>query len=220
MTEMLLAAVGLALGLGFARWWQQRQGTDVVDLTDVAWWPASYDEISQEPGIFEAAAINMNPSTYTPDTAPVSQGDQNARAFLDMIAYSEGTANQPDNGYRTLFGYGTFDSYADNPRVRVPFGTTYSTAAGRYQILAPTWDGLQKTLHLPDFGPASQDAAALQLIAERGALNDVRSGRVQEAIYKVRKVWASLPGANYAGQGMRSLDSLIAAYSRGGGTIA
>lgn len=179
-------------------------------------------EASQLPSAFEQAAITINPSTYTRDTSTPDQGDRNARAFLDMIAAAEGTAGQADDGYRTLFNYGSFDSYADHPRVRVPFGNTYSTAAGRYQILARTWDGLVSKMGsgaLPDFGPDSQDRAALELVRERGALNDVRAGRVSAAIAKVSKVWASLPGANYANQSMRSNSFLLAAYTRAGGSI-
>lgn len=185
-------------------------------------WGTSWDEATQLPTVFESAAVTMNPSTYTPDTSMPMDGDRNARAFLDMIAAAEGTAGQPDDGYRTLFGYGTFDSYSDHPRVRVPFGNTYSTAAGRYQILARTWDGLVSKLGrgaLPDFGPDNQDRAALELIRERGALNDVRAGRVAAAVGKVAKVWASLPGAGYAGQGMRSNDFILAAYRNAGGTL-
>lgn len=195
----------------------------LAGLLGTSSWVSSWgDEASQLPSVFESAAVTMNPSTYTPDTSTPDQGDRNARAFLDMIAAAEGTAGQPDDGYRTLFGYGTFDSYSDHPRVRVPFGSTYSTAAGRYQILARTWDGLVSKLGrgaLPDFGPDSQDRAALELIRERGALNDVRAGRVREAVFKVAKVWASLPGAGYAGQGMRSDDFIIAAYRNAGGTL-
>ena len=177
-------------------------------------------EQSQLPDLFDQAAIAMDVGRYGGDAA--GDGDRNALAFLDMIAAAEGTAGQPDDGYRTLFGYGRFDDYSQHPRVRVPFGNTYSTAAGRYQILAPTWDGLVRKLGrgvLPDFSPQSQDRAALELIRERGALADVRAGRVLSAIYRVRKVWASLPGADYAGQGMRSTSYLLSAYAQAGGTI-
>jgi lysozyme len=102
--------------------------------------------------------------------------------------------------------------------VRVPFRGTYSTAAGRYQFLARTWDTLKRRLNLPDFGPDSQDAAALELIRERGALSDVQAGRVAVAVGKVQKIWASLPGAGYS-QPERSINQLTAAYVRAGGTL-
>ena len=134
-----------------------------------------------------------------------------------MIAFAEGTAGRGQDGYDILFGGGTFDSYAVHPRVRVPFRNTYSTAAGRYQILSRTWDGLVNKLGLQDFTPASQDAAAVELIRERGALRDVQAGRVVTAINKVAKVWASLPGAGY-NQPERQLTALVRAYGAAGGS--
>jgi lysozyme len=153
-----------------------------------------------------------------------SAGDQqaNRRAFLDAIAWAEGTSGP--NGYRTLFGGNLFDSFADHPRRSFSFKDRAgrrltTTAAGRYQFLARTWDTLRDRLSLPDFGPDSQDAAALELIRERGALADVDAGRFAAAVGKVKRVWASLPGAGYA-QPERRADELAAAYIAAGGTIA
>jgi len=84
--------------------------------------------------------------------------------------------------------------------------------------LARTWDTLKTRLNLPDFSPASQDAAALELVRERGALNDVRAGRVVQAVVKVAKVWASLPGAGYD-QPERKLSSLVGAFADAGGQL-
>ena len=93
----------------------------------------------------------------------------NLRAFLYMIRHCEGTAGE--NGYRTQFGGGLFDSFADHPRqaiTRTLGGKPItSTAAGAYQFLARTWDECAKALGLPDFSPASQDAAATFLINQR-----------------------------------------------------
>src|SRR6185312_11198467 len=94
-----------------------------------------------------------------------------------------------------------------------------STAAGRYQLIRPTWAGIKVRLRLPDFAADSQDRAALYLIAQRGALEDVHAGRVQTAIAKCRKEWASLPNAGY-GQPERSVDKLMAAFTAAGGTLA
>ncbi|PTT21678.1 muramidase [Acidovorax sp. HMWF029] len=134
-----------------------------------------------------------------------------------MIAYAEGTASYPNDGYSTLFAGGQFEGFADHPRVYVPFRNTTSSAAGRYQILARTWDGVRGKLGLSDFSPASQDAAAVELIRERGALADVQAGRTVRAIGKVAKVWASLPGAGY-NQPERKLSALLSAYASAGGT--
>ena len=89
--------------------------------------------------------------------------------------------------------------------------------SGRYQILARTWDGVRRKLGLSDFTPASQDAAAVELIRERGALADVQAGRTVRAIGKVAKVWASLPGAGY-NQPERQLSALMQAYASAGGS--
>jgi lysozyme len=98
-------------------------------------------------------------------------------------------------------------------------GNTYKTsAAGRYQFLVKTWDELKDKLNLVDFSPASQDAAAIELIRQRGALNDVKAGRIQSAIAKCAPIWASLPGAGY-NQPERKLSSLLTAFNNSGGTV-
>jgi len=117
--------------------------------------------------------------------------DTNVQAFLMMIRTGEGTAN--GNGYRTLFGGGLFNGFADHPRISVTKSGYTSTAAGAYQIIVGTWD----SLGLPDFSPANQDIAAVRLIKRRGALNDVIAGRLALAIAKCNKEWASLPGSPY-----------------------
>lgn len=147
--------------------------------------------------------------------------DKNVQAFLSVIRHAEGTAG-PD-GYRMLFGGRLFDTYADHPRITITLpagdGMISSTAAGAYQILERTWDDVQSHLELPDFGPASQDAAAVYLIDRRGALELVKAGDFAAAIQKVAKEWASLPGSPY-GQPTRSLAELAAVYTNAGGSIA
>ncbi|GKT19563.1 hypothetical protein AVHY2522_22940 [Acidovorax sp. SUPP2522] len=173
-------------------------------------------EPDQGTTIFEDVIVSLTPSTYAPAAVTPDVASRNQKAFLDMIAFAEGTAGRGDDGYNILFGGAEFDGYARHPRVYVPFGNTTSSAAGRYQFLARTWDGLAAKLGLPDFGPASQDAGALELIRERGALADVQAGRTVRAINKVARVWASLPGAGY-GQPERRLSALLNAYAQAGG---
>lgn len=145
----------------------------------------------------------------------------NRKAFLDMISYAEGTLGP--NGYRTMFGNGLFDNFADHPRQRFAFtnkvgAKLYTTAAGRYQFLSRTWDTLKARLQLPDFGPESQDLAALELIRERGALADVDAGRLSVALKKVAPIWASLPGAGHD-QPERKLQTLFERYAGFGGNL-
>lgn len=136
----------------------------------------------------------------------------NVQAFLRMIRAGEGTAGA--NGYRTLFGGQLFSGYDDHPRITVTAGGYTSTAAGAYQILSRTWDGLG----LADFSPASQDLAAVMLIRRRGALADVLAGRIERAILKCAKEWASLPGSTY-GQPTISLSRALSVYAQAGGSL-
>ena len=156
---------------------------------------------------------------------PQQAGGVNVVAFLDMLAWSEGTDNgrQPttDRGYDVLVGGGLFRGYGDHPRVLVdlPRLKIQSTAAGRYQLLRRYYDAYKKTLALKDFSPLSQDLIALQQIRERRALPLIQAGKVEEAIKAVRNIWASLPGAGY-GQHEQKLADLLAVYRKAGGTVA
>lgn len=160
---------------------------------------------------------------------------QNIAAFLGMIRQAEGTASQ-SNPYAVCYGYRyTLRNFSDHPAItgewrgeRLPdamcanagFGSgCVSTAAGAYQIIKPTWLRARDRLGLLDFTAASQDAAAVDLIARRGALEDVKAGRIASAIVKCKNEWASLPG-NYARQGQRNIGDLIAWYQQNGGITA
>jgi muramidase (phage lysozyme) len=145
----------------------------------------------------------------------------NLKAFLDTIAYSEGTDNgiqkTNDRGYDVLVGGGLFYSYADHPRKLIVLRQGLaSTAAGRYQLLARYFDAYKKQLNLTDFSPASQDAIAIQQIKERKALPDIEAGYIGVALEKCRNIWASLPGAGY-GQHENELHVLLDKYKKFGG---
>lgn len=128
--------------------------------------------------------------------------DPNVQAFLALIRWTEGA------GYRTLFGGGKFDSFADHPRqaiTRTLGGKPLtSTAAGAYQFLSRTWDECAKALGLGDFSPLSQDLAALFLIDRRKALDFVIAGKWEKSIAGCNREWASLPGSPY-GQPTKSM---------------
>lgn len=152
-------------------------------------------------------------------------GGVNVVAFLDMLAWSEGTDNgrqaTKDRGYDVIVGGQLFNGYADHPRVLVdlPRLKIQSTAAGRYQLLRRYFDAYRRTLGLKDFSPLSQDLIALQQMRERRALPLIQAGKITEAIAAVRNIWASLPGAGY-GQHEHKLDNLLAIYRKAGGVIA
>lgn len=143
----------------------------------------------------------------------------NVRAFLRVIRSGE-TGQTPD-AYTTMVGGQQFSSLQDHPRtsVYIPRLKVNSTAAGAYQFLARTWDECAKALELPDFSLHSQDLAAVYLIRRRGALDDVRAGRLEEAISKCKMEWASLPGDAY-GQGSISMQRAYYVFRDYGGTPA
>jgi len=152
--------------------------------------------------------------------------NDNLRAFLWAIRECEGTA--ADDGYQALFVYPapgrTFSSFADHPRKKFSFNQTdgqqnWTTAAGAYQFIARTWDRLKAKLDLPDFSPESQDQAAAELIAEAGAMPDVKNGNLRAAIDKCAGVWASLPSSKYP-QPTRTYAFAENAYLQSGGQLA
>lgn len=144
----------------------------------------------------------------------------NVQAFLRMLRWCEGTAGT--NGYRTMFGGGLFDGFDDHPRraITAKLGgkPITSTAAGAYQFLSRTWDGLVKQHGLPDFSPRSQDLGAVALIAGRRALDDVLAGRIEQAIGKCAREWASLPGSPY-GQPVKTMPQVLDVYQQHGGLL-
>lgn len=144
--------------------------------------------------------------------------EPNIRAFLRVIREGEGTAD--DDGYRRHFGGKLFSSFVDHPRELITawLGSTQitSTAAGAYQFLARTWAALAKQYGFADFEPRTQDIAALALIDGRKALEDVLAGRIEQAIAKCNREWASLPGSPY-GQPTRTMDQALATYAEFGG---
>lgn len=145
---------------------------------------------------------------------------RNRKAFLDMIAVSEGTAHLGDRGYNVIVGGSTFDSYATHPNKLVKLSAKLSsTAAGRYQLLYRYWEAYRLRLNLKDFSPESQDRIALQQIAECRAMNDIDAGRFDAAVAKVARIWASLPGAGY-GQHENKLADLRKAYEGAGGIVS
>jgi len=148
--------------------------------------------------------------------------EANLRAFLDTIAYAEGTDRYGNNnGYDVIVGGELLSDFSDHPNKRVwlPAYGIHSTAAGRYQILHRFWKHYQVQLGLPDFSPDSQDRYAVQQIRERRAYDDVLSGRIADAIRKCANIWASLPGAGY-GQREVAVQDLLDFYQQRGGALS
>ena len=152
---------------------------------------------------------------------------RNQKAFLDTIAWAEcgyALLDASDNGYNVLCSSTAarpylLTDYSKHPRRYMKFSARItSSAAGRYQILYDTWFDLVSATGLTDFSPATQDIMALKLAEQRGAMPYILQGFIEEAIWKCRNIWASLPGNNY-GQGGKTLDQLLLAYYRAGGIL-
>ena len=165
-----------------------------------------------------------------PRINPDAAGGTNVCAFLDMLAFSEGTSTveDSDDGYDVLVGGTLFKGYEANLRVAVRTRWGLSDAAGRYQMMAAipgkirtdTWDWASRACGVPDFSPESQDRVAIYLVRRRGAIADIQAGRFAVAVRKCRQEWASLPGAGY-GQREHGLGALLDVYlASGGGAIA
>ena len=122
------------------------------------------------------------------------------KAFLDMLAWSEGT----DNGRQKTRNHG-YDVIVGGSYLLITLITSQTchakpknsklTGAGRYQLSC--WWMPTARSHLKDFSLKSQDAVALQQIKERGALPMIDRGDIRQATDRCSNIWASLPGAGY-----------------------
>lgn len=156
------------------------------------------------------------------------QNNEQLRKFLNVLAISEGTYGH-SNPY--LAQGGTSDKllstgYQAHPRAlgqgvwqfKDKLGRQLkSTANGKYAITYPTWQGIEKQWGKMDFSPASQDAAAVWLINQSGALQDVLNQDWNAALPKLGKTWASLPTAPDSYQQFRhTWDGVKNAFQRAG----
>lgn len=177
-------------------------------MTPKLWGQTFSAEISPPPKRLTASAESSSaagealPKVATQDSPNKGKDNQNpednierdrVKAFLDTIASAEGTAGS--DGYHTQYTGTKFDSFSDHPR-EMRCGRRYgkklcSDAAGRYQFLSTTWDRFAKKFSITDFTPENQDFIAVELIREKGALEDIEAGRLEPAIRKLAYIWPS-----------------------------
>lgn len=139
------------------------------------------------------------------------------QALLATIRYAEGTwKNGSEEGYRTLYGGGRFESLERHPDIEV-HRRYVSAAAGAYQFLPATWKSAARELNLNDFSSVSQDQAALHLVQRRGALQRFdREGLTPEVLATLAAEWASLPtlaGSSTYGQPVKGHQDLQDFYA-------
>jgi muramidase (phage lysozyme) len=166
------------------------------------------------------------------------EGDEsaarNVSAFLYMIRSAENRLVPDFERYFRMYGNARFFNTDDHPvltgeKTGVPLPVRLcraagfapgcvSTAAGAYQIIAPTWSRVRAAgawgPRLPDFGMSSQDEAARRLLIESGALLAIEAGDISRAIAQTAPVWASLPGSR-AGQGGVTLAAALRLFDDG-----
>lgn len=113
-------------------------------------------------------------------------------------------------------------SFAAHPEVSVPIDRLgkRSTAAGAYQFLSGTWDEVSERYGIRNISPKAQDFAAVVKLKDRGALDDVLSGRLTQTLLKTSHEWASLPPFRHKGQGRLSFSEAQAAFVRSGGKLS
>jgi muramidase (phage lysozyme) len=118
----------------------------------------------------------------------------NVTAMLDLVAWAEGT----DSDYNRIYTGAKFDDYSRHPdRVLCSAGLC-SAAAGRYQFMPATWETVRSKLNLPDFSPASQDKAAIQLMKDAGCYGAAVRGDVAAFADRCWVKWASFHSATGA----------------------
>ena len=159
-----------------------------------------------------------NPDAIIPDNAKVTSMSLpvDINAFLYMIRSCEHRfpTDVVDNDcYEIFYGGTRFVDLSDHPVITGELAPValpermckaaglnspcFTTAAGAYQFIRPTWQRLRDRLGLDDFGMESQDRAAVELLREVGALDLIEQGDIEGAMKKASKAWASLPGNTY-----------------------
>jgi len=133
----------------------------------------------------------------------------NVRAMLDTIGQAEGAK------YNTRYGGGTFDDYSKHPAL----DQQRQTPSGKYQITAQSYKDVSGRLGLTDFSPHTQDIMAVQKLVDRGAIDDIKSGKIDTALPKISHEWSSLPtGPNnigaYGEQTPKSYDEVMGNFKK------
>jgi muramidase (phage lysozyme) len=190
-----------------------------------------YLNIPFNPSVSEVEKTNDTKTNSTSSTAEYREGhdiaskelDPRVKAFLNLIAYTEGTAGP--KGYSMQYTGVHFTDDSKHPdKVICARATVHgvrqrlcSTAAGRYQFLSNTWKYVVSKGGLTDFSPTSQDQGAIILLKDAGSFNyllkkDTPSRLdIERAIYLVKNTWASFPGSTH-GQPTKDLNVSLDKY--------
>lgn len=140
----------------------------------------------------------------------------NRQSWLDLISYAEGTRRNGGRGYNVYYGGGTFDNTQKHPgRVIQPTQNSIpSSAAGAYQFMPNTWQGLGGGTMTPE----RQDEYAYRLGLGRGV--DFDTAPINTAnIALLAPEWASLPTvagkSYYPNQSAKTMEELSGFLNQG-----
>jgi len=180
-------------------------------------------DAAADPGATTDAGTGVvDPGTGTPTGGTCAPGrglnvvSRYQKALHDAIAYAEGTRGRSQDGYDVMFSYRIAPNCIRHPNVCTAFGSTCSTAAGRYQFLNRTWNGAAAARGLTTFEPENQERGAAYLIGtvRRVSIPQDRALTATEfsnAMSALSYEWASLPPGRY-GQPTRTLAQLRTTY--------
>jgi muramidase (phage lysozyme) len=156
------------------------EGTDFKNKSvgyDLLMWGISSDGTTKYTGSYVSYG---KPNTLEKWGRSYIQGDVNLKNHPNIfIKWKKGSNDDPNN---------------------------FSTAAGRYQILANTWNTIATQYNLNDFTPSSQDNACIVLL-ER-AIPYLKTGEWDKAIISLNKLFPSLAQSGYKDQTSFSLPQL------------
>jgi hypothetical protein len=162
-----------------------------------------------------APTTTTAPSTPSTSPSPTNREDT-TKGLLDIIAKGESGAagynamNQGGNKKTGILGSGHSEKIIGKKLTEMTVGEVQQRgklpmrhedrifAAGRYQIIPETLDGLVKQgiVSLSDkFDEATQDKLGTALIQQSGALEMAEQGNLIEAQNRLSKIWAAIPDA-------------------------
>lgn len=124
------------------------------------------------------------------------------KALHDSIAWAEGTRDHSNDGYDVMFSFKIMNSCANHPNQCLKFGSSCSTAAGRYQFLKGTWDSVKSAQGLDSFEPENQERGGAYLVKTVRKVNvpqtrAMTASEFSNAMSKLSWEWASLPPGRY-----------------------
>ncbi|WP_158978903.1 hypothetical protein [Cellulophaga sp. L1A9] len=157
------------------------------------------------------------------------------RAFLRLLKWTEGTENEGDDAYRTLFSFKKFDDYSKYPMDIVKASGYSSSAAGAYQINIACYKTLQgyyknklnqwkqdtnndyiTKYKINGFTPLEQDKLTLLILIHKrkGLIHDIINKEFSKGLrIHASYEWASMPPKRYD-QPAKSFEEVANRYKK------